>query len=194
MYTVNATKERVAEAARAILVGEGADAVTMRRVAEMAGVTAMAIYKHYPGREALLAAVADRTFDELGEGWGTKVPDGDWETRLMCLLDDFLDFALGRPHLYTFLMTDRRDRARRFPDDFRRNGSPAFTRVVELTEEGMRLGLLRPDDPLETALALTSPVQGLVQLYLGGRVGLEEGDFRALCARTVRRNLRGLRA
>ncbi|MEU9831745.1 TetR/AcrR family transcriptional regulator [Streptosporangium sp. NPDC048047] len=191
---MNATRERVAEAARTILAGEGADAVTMRRVAEMVGVTAMAIYKHYPSREALLAVVADRTFDELGEGWGTRVPDGDWETRVRCLLEDFLDFALGRPHLYTFLMTDRRDRVRRFPDDFRRNGSPAFARVVELAEEGMRLGLLRPDDPLETALALTSSVQGLVQLYLGGRVGMDEKDFRALCARTVERVLRGLRA
>ncbi|MER7128092.1 TetR/AcrR family transcriptional regulator [Streptosporangium saharense] len=191
---MKATKERITEAARTILVGEGPDAVTMRKVAELAGVTAMAIYKHYPNREALLAAVADRTFDELGEDWGTGAQDGDWETRVMCLLEDFLDFALGRPQLYTFLMTDRRDRARRFPDDFRRNGSPAFARVVELAEEGMRLGLLRPDDPLEIALALTSSTQGLVQLYIGGRVGLEEKDFRALCARTARRVLRGLQA
>ncbi|WP_049566867.1 TetR/AcrR family transcriptional regulator [Nonomuraea sp. SBT364] len=188
------TAERVAEAARTILVSEGAGAVTMRRVAELAGITAMAIYKHYPNREALLGAVADRTFRELGDGWGTRVPDGDWEARTLGLLDDFLDFALGRPHLYTFLMTDRRERARRFPDDFEGGGSPAFTRVAELAEEGMRLGLLRPDDPLETALVLTSSIQGLVQLYLGGRIGLPEDDFRALCVRTARRILHGIQA
>ncbi|MCW2877830.1 MAG: TetR family transcriptional regulator [Sphaerisporangium sp.] len=188
------TAERLAEAARIILVNEGAEAVTMRRVAEVVGVTAMAIYKHYPNREALLGAVADRTFQELAQGWGTRVSDGDWETRAFGLLDDFLDFALGSPHLYTFLMTDRRERARRFPDDFKDGGSPAFTPLVEIVEEGMRVGLLRPDDPLEVTLTLTAAVQGLVHLYLGGRIGLPEDEFRALCIRTTRRILDGVRA
>jgi AcrR family transcriptional regulator len=188
------TAERIAEAARIILVGQGAEAVTMRRVAEVVGVTAMAIYKHYPNREALLGAVADQTFRELAEGWGKRVSHGDWETRMFGLLDDFLGFALGSPHLYTFLMTDRRERARRFPGDFEGGGSPAYTPVVEIVDEGMRAGLLRPDDPLEATLALTAPVQGLVQLYLGGRIGLPEDEFRALCVRTTRRVLDGVRA
>ncbi|WP_291419217.1 TetR/AcrR family transcriptional regulator [Actinophytocola sp.] len=44
------TKERLAEAARTILLAEGADAVNMRRVAKEAGVSTMATYRHYPNR------------------------------------------------------------------------------------------------------------------------------------------------
>ncbi|WP_327587943.1 TetR/AcrR family transcriptional regulator [Nonomuraea sp. NBC_00507] len=55
------TAERIAGAAQAILVSEGAAAVTMRRVADMVGVSPMAAYKHYPSRQALFEAVADRT-------------------------------------------------------------------------------------------------------------------------------------
>ncbi|MBF8185787.1 TetR/AcrR family transcriptional regulator [Nonomuraea sp. K274] len=188
------TAERIADAARDILVSEGADAVTMRRVADVVGVTAMAIYKHYPNRQALLDAVVDRAFKRIAEGWGTRIQDGDWESRVFGLMDDFLDFALGTPHLYTFLMTDRRERARRFPDDFEGRGSPAFAPVVALVDEGMRLGLLRADDPLEVALVLTSSTQGLVHLYIGGRIGLPEDAFRELCRRTGRRTLDGIRA
>ncbi|MEU4725838.1 TetR/AcrR family transcriptional regulator [Nonomuraea dietziae] len=188
------TAEKIADAAQAILVSEGAGAVTMRRVAETVGVSAMATYKHYPNRQALLDAVAERAFRELAEGWGLRCPDGPWEERALGLMEDFLDFALGRPHLYTFLMTDRRERARRFPDDFAGSGSPAFTRLVVVVEDGMRDGLLRKDDPLEVTLTLTSSIQGLVQLYLGGRIGLEETGFRQLCERTVRRILDGIRA
>ncbi|GAA2273681.1 hypothetical protein GCM10010149_14840 [Nonomuraea roseoviolacea subsp. roseoviolacea] len=90
-----------------------------------------------------------------------------------------MDFALGGPHLYTFLMTGPRERTRRFPDDFASDASPAFMHLVVLVEEGMRTGRLRGDDPLEVTLALTAAVQGLVQLYLGGRIGPAEDEFRA---------------
>ncbi|MCK2218305.1 TetR/AcrR family transcriptional regulator [Actinomadura sp. ATCC 31491] len=186
------TAEKIADAAQAVLVSEGAAAVTMRRVAGLAGVSPMAAYKHYPNRQALLDGVAERAFRALSEGWGNRAPDGPWEARVLGLLTDFLDFALGQPHLYTFLMTDRRERARRFPDGFEGGGSP-FGKLVTLVEEGMRDGLLREDDPLEVTLALTSPVQGLVQLHLGGRVGLDEDGFRRLCERTVRRIFDGVR-
>ncbi|MEV0145676.1 MULTISPECIES: TetR/AcrR family transcriptional regulator [unclassified Nonomuraea] len=187
------TAEKIADAAQTILVSEGAEAVTMRRVADMAGVSAMAAYKHYPSRQALLDAVADRAFRELAEGWGVRAQDGSWEDRALGLMEDFLDFGLGRPHLYRFLMTDRRERARRFPDDFQGGASPVFTMLVVLVEDGMREGVVRKDHPLEVTLTLTSSVQGLLQLYLGGRIGLDEDGFRRLCERTARRIFDGIR-
>lgn len=185
---------RIASVARTILVEEGADAVTMRRVAAAAGVTPMATYKHFPNREALLRTVADASFLELFGEWGKRVPAGDIEERFNGLLDDFLDFALGSPHLYLFLLTDRREDARRFPEDFRGGTSPAFGPVADLVEESMRDGFLRPDDPLEVTVTITAHAQGLVQLYLGGRIGLSEADFRALCRRTTWRIFDGIKA
>lgn len=186
------TAERIASAARAILFAEGAAAVSMRRVAEAAGITPMAIYSHYPNRNALLRAVADASFLEVARNWGQRAKTGDLRARTFGLLEDLLDFALGRPHLYNFLLADRRESARRFPDDFRNRSSPTFTPILELVELGMREGRLRQDDPLEVALIFTSSTQGLIQLYLGGRIGLSEKDFRALCARTAGRILDGL--
>jgi AcrR family transcriptional regulator len=188
------TAERIASAALAILIDEGAQAVTMRRVAADAGVTAMATYRHYPNRDALLRTVADTAFAELGKDWGKRRKALDFESRFDGLTDDFLDFALGKPNLYTFLITERRDEVRQFPEEFREGGSPAFAPVVEAVEQGMREGLLRPDDSLEVTLAITMPAMGLVQLYLGGRINLLEHDFRALCKRTIGRVLNGLRA
>jgi AcrR family transcriptional regulator len=188
------TAERIASAALAILIEEGAQAVTMRRVAADSGVTAMATYRHYPNREALLRTVVDAAFANLGKDWGKRCGALDFESRLDGLADDFLAFALGKPNLYTFLVTERRDGVRQFPADFREGGSPAFTPVLEAVEQGMREGVLRSDDSLEVTLAITMPVVGLVQLYLGGRINLPEHDFRALCKRTTGRVLNGFRA
>lgn len=187
------TSARIAAAALAILVDEGADAVSMRRVAADAGVTAMAIYKHFPDRLALLRSVADAAFAEMGAQWGRRGGE-DFASRFNGLLDDFLDFALARPHLYAFLLTDKREQARRFPQDFGHEGSPIYRHVVAAVEQGMRDGILREDDPLEVALSFTSSTQGLVQLYLGGRIGLSEPDFRELCRRTGWRIFDGIKA
>ncbi|GAB2809211.1 TetR/AcrR family transcriptional regulator [Lentzea nigeriaca] len=192
--TAERTADRIASAARAILLAEGAAAVSMRRVAEAAGITPMAIYTHFPNRDALLREVAEATFAELATSWGRRGEQGGWEERLFGQLQDFLDFALGQPHLYAFLLTEQRAQARRFPEDFRDGGSPIFTPAAQALEQGMREGALRRDDPLEMALTLTAQTQGLVQLYLGGRIGLSEQEFRALCERTGRRVLDGLRA
>lgn len=187
------TAERIAAAALSILLAEGAQAVTMRRVAADAGVTTMATYRHYPNREALLRAVADAAVAELTTDWGKRGKSRTFEDRLDELTDDFLDFALGKPHLYTFVVAERREGARQFPEDFRIGGTPAFAPVFEAVERAVRDGVLRPDDPLEVTLAVTMPAMGLVQLYHGGRIQLSEQDFRALCKRTIGRILDGLR-
>ncbi|MET8763535.1 TetR/AcrR family transcriptional regulator [Lentzea sp. NPDC004782] len=187
------TAARIASAALSILLAEGAEAVTMRRVAADVGVTPMATYRHYPNREALLRTVADAAVAELSQDWGKRGDPAVFESRLDGLADDFLDFALGKPNLYAFVVTERREGAKRFPDDFRTGGTPTFGPVFETVEQGMREGALRADDPLEVTLAITMPAMGLVQLYHGGRIDLSEQDFRALCKRTIERAVRGLR-
>lgn len=188
------TGERVAAAALSILLEEGAQAVTMRRVAAEAGVTTMATYRHFPNRETLLRTVVDDAVADVTKDWGKRATERTFEQRFFGLQEDFLDFALGKPNLYTYLVTERRETVLHFPEDFRAGESLAFTPVFDVVEQGMRDGVLEADDPLEVTLALTMAVVGLVQLYHGGRVNLSEEDFRALCERTTGRILDGLRS
>lgn len=187
------TAERIASVALSILLAEGAQAVTMRRVAAEAGVTTMATYRHFPNRETLLRTVVDDAVADVTRDWGKRVTAERFEDRVLGLLNDFLDFALGMPNLYTYLVTDRRESVRHFPEDFRAGGTPTFMPVFEVVEQAIREGVLKADDPLEVTLAVTMASVGLVQLYHGGRVNLSEQDFRALCERTTGRILDGLR-
>jgi len=60
-----ATVRRIAGAALQLLERGGPQRVTMRRVARAVGITPMAIYHHFPNREALLKAVTDQEFQKL---------------------------------------------------------------------------------------------------------------------------------
>src|SRR5262245_34862443 len=126
------TAERLAAAALEILLAEGAQAVTMRRVAADAGVTTMATYRHFPNREALLRTVVDDAVAEVTGDWGKRVTAETFEQRVLGLQKDFLDFALGKPNLYTYLVTERRESVRQFPEDFRAGGTPTFAPVFEV--------------------------------------------------------------
>ncbi|MYS83607.1 TetR/AcrR family transcriptional regulator C-terminal domain-containing protein [Embleya scabrispora] len=58
------TRERVVSAAVAIADERGLAAVSMRQIAAELGVAAMTLYRHVPGKEDLLAAMADSAFAE----------------------------------------------------------------------------------------------------------------------------------
>jgi AcrR family transcriptional regulator len=189
------TADAIRAAALRILESEGAPAVSLRRVAAAVGITAMAIYHHFPSRDALLRDVADAEFNAHAAALVAQQGDarGSVETRLARNLDAFLDFALRRPHVYDYVFSQPRQGARRFPDDFTARRSPTFNVLVDLVEEGVRTRVLRKGNVWEIALTLGAQTQGLITLWRGGRFALSEKDFRALCQRSSRRLLDGLK-
>ena len=86
-----ATKERIASAALTILEKEGANAVSMRRVAEAAGITAMAIYHHFENREVLLNFVTDREFAKFLGYIEKRAQRGAVGARLMDAMQSYVD-------------------------------------------------------------------------------------------------------
>ena len=63
------TPDRRAETARVILEKERFAALSMRRVADSIGMTAMAIHRHYPNRDTLAQEIAYDTFAEITASW-----------------------------------------------------------------------------------------------------------------------------
>jgi AcrR family transcriptional regulator len=58
------SRSRVVEAAMKLADAEGLDALTMRRVAETLGSTAMSLYRHVPGKDELLDLMFDTAWGE----------------------------------------------------------------------------------------------------------------------------------
>ena len=164
----------------------------MRRVADAVGITAMAIYRHYPSREALLNAVANEGFEELSTAIGRKRLTGSFEQRLTKLMEVYLDHALSSPELYDLMFIARRDGARRYPSDFRAGNSPTANLTVQLLEEGMAAGYLK-DDAWDVFFEISALSHGLILLYLRGRVDATPAHFRAMYRNSFRRYMHGIR-
>ncbi len=188
------TVDRIAEVALQILEEEGPAAVSMRRVAQAVGITAMAIYHHYPNREALLNTITNREFEKLLGFILARPARGSAESRLIQSIDGYVDYALARPRIFDYVFSQPRPGARRYPDDFRARRSPTLNPVADGVAAAMKAGYLKKDDVWEVALELWAHVHGYIVLYRGGRFHLTEPQFRALVRRSLRRLIHGLKA
>ncbi len=165
----------------------------MRRVAKAVGITPMAVYRHFADRDGLLNALADAGFGALAARLASTRMPVEAEARVMKVVDVFLDFALEKPRLFELMFLRRREGARRFPEDFRAGKSPTANFAAAAFDAGMRDGVFRDDDAWEMTFETGALIQGLAMLYVGGRVGLSEKEFRALCHRAFGRYFHGIR-
>ena len=191
--TETATSERIAEATLKILEEKGESAVSMRAVANVVGITPMAIYHYFPDKKALLDFVVDREFEKfLGYIQAGPMRKTE-ETRLLRCMDSYIDYAFDRPRIFDYVFSQPRPNARRYPDDFRARRSPTLNPVADAVEQAMKSGYLRRDDVWEVALELWAHAHGYVSLYRGGRFSLPETEFRKLVRRSMRRLIYGLK-
>ena len=96
--------ERIAVAALAFIDERGLEEMSVRNLGAALGVEGMALYKHYPSKEAILDAVAEQLILELVVPPPTK--EG-WKVRALNVARDYR--AIGRRHPKAFhLLPTRR--------------------------------------------------------------------------------------
>ena len=194
MPTHETTADRILRCARVLFERDGVQGVTMRRVADAAGVTPMAIYRHFRNREALLKRIGDDSFDAIARHWSARGRGGDVLTRLIAVQRIYLDYALAHPHLFDQAFSAARSDARRYPEDFQARRSPTLNVVADAVEDAMLAGVLRRDDVWEVTMTLWAHTHGLAALYRAGRFNLGEAAFRRFYDASVERLLAGLKA
>lgn len=96
------TKDEILAKALAIIDADGADALSMRRLAAELGVDTMAIYHHVPGKEALLSGVAAAVFATLTI---PTVEPADWRRQVREFARAYRNLAASHPNLTIYLIT-----------------------------------------------------------------------------------------
>jgi AcrR family transcriptional regulator len=95
---------QIVAAARELLEQDGPEGLTMRRLADRLGIRAPSLYKHFPDKSAVEAAVISDGFAELA-GTFERATAGASDP-LLSLAAAYREFARTQPHLYR-LMTER---------------------------------------------------------------------------------------
>ncbi len=149
---VRNARPKIERAALKLFIHEGVDAATTREIAEKAGVSEGALYRHYKGKDELALSLFMETHNRLGvmmadalSGDGTLDEKVHAAVRAYCELAD-ADFLLFSFHLVSL--------HRYLPYDKRRDNDPVSIteRIIGgLMEQGV---IPRGDPALKAAMAL----------------------------------------
>lgn len=117
VYNVRMSKDKIFAAAKFVLDREGLPGLTIRKVAQHARLSPMALYRHFADKDALLNSLME---DGLA-AWEERVRSiraADPIEWLEALGAEFLDFALKEPHRFDAAFFLPAPKARQYPDDF----------------------------------------------------------------------------
>lgn len=171
-----ARKERILGVALELLAAEGLERLTVVRLAEALDYTAGALYRYFPSKDALLAALQRHAVAELGRELALAVGrTSELETelppslvQLIALGDAYVelfDSKQGEVRLINFLLADPRTL---IGDDEASRTAPLlgnlFAGVDALFEAAAAAGVLRPGRARDRTVTLWSTLQGASQL------------------------------
>ena len=164
------------DAAIGLIEKEGATALSLRAAARRAGVSTAAPYRHFPSREALLAAVAEAGFRLLGDEIRRAIAAHDNAPR--CLGEAgiaYVLFAAAHPSRYNVMLS---------PELADRTDHPSLETAENDTRQLLlgavldyqEAGWMSSRDPGEMVISAWSSVHGLASLIASGHIPVESSD------------------
>ena|SRR5487761_486002 len=185
------TKDRILSAAKAVLESAGFEGLTIRRVAQRADLSPMALYRHFKDKDALLNALMEdgiTAWETIVRGIRAEDPV-QW---LQALGEAYLEFALTQPHRFDAAFFLPAPAARRFPDDFAAGRSPAIAMAMARIDQAKADGRIGDEPTLGIAVALAAFGQGFVSMHRANRFAGEK-QFKALYRAAQRQFLDSLK-
>ena len=169
------TAERMLDAASDLLVTGGYEALSMRKVAAMVGLSQAAIYRHYADKAELVGAIVERGYGLLrasieGLDDGKSNPAG----QLAIGIRGYVEFATENSRLFKAVLLQgigpSQERVNALSPGVARQRR-TFAVLAGLMARGMAEGFFAAGDPEITAQAVWAAMFGLAV-----RLVLEPGD------------------
>jgi AcrR family transcriptional regulator len=188
---VPSARERILAAAARLHAREGFAALSLRRVAREVGITPMAIYRHYPGKAALVEALVQAGFATWEARLARAARARTARRRIERALFSYADFALAEPRTFELMFLVPRA-VPRAPDSLRNTTSPAFGAIIAAVHEVRKTARLLPGSPADVMLIAWAAAHGLIALHFSGRFGGDPRRFRQIYRKAVRQLIAAL--
>ena len=186
-------KDKILASACELYLSDGLEGFSMRKLAKTVGVTAPALYRHYPSKERLLIAVIGEAYRMFAQYIYRALAAPSPAARLDRAAHEYLDFAIENPEMYEMLYISPHHLGL---DDY----PPEVAEVAAATgqfwqdriRECIEAGIFREGDPDALSLTMWAHAHGLITIYLRGMCQIDEADFRTIYRESGRRMMEGL--
>lgn len=154
-----------------ILAKEGVDGLSLRKVAQRAGVSHSAPYAHFPDKQSLIAAISTEGFNQLYTELEAAVfpHSKNPKKQLIEGAKAYVRFAEENTDTFKIMFSGVLEKEKDYPS-FVEISSKTFKLVVDVVQACQHAGLL-PNDPADLmAVSVWGQVHGIVSLAIEGQV------------------------
>jgi AcrR family transcriptional regulator len=168
-YHHGALKDALIAEALEALEKEGLASLSLRGLAEAAGVSKTAPYRHFPSKRDLLVALAAEGFREFAdrlEASAAGAADDEPLAGVRALSRAYLDFAKTRPALYHLMFSPLGYSLH--SEACRLNSERALSVLFQVVQRAQEAGWRAGQDGRSLALAVWAGVHGWASLLIDG--------------------------
>lgn len=164
-------RQEILDAARELLIRDGYENLSMRKVAERIDYSPTAIYLHFKDKQELVFSLCQETFARLVRELET-LPDeiSDPIVQLRAGMQRYIDFGLKHPDHYlpTFVLPapELGERRKKAVQDQDSNGMRALGFLRDCIARGVKARKLRKVDPDVAARATWAAMHGITSLLI----------------------------
>lgn len=186
-----AFRQKLVEAAEALIVSRGSMEFTMRELAAAVGCSPMLPYRYFKDKDDILAAVRALAFARFAKALERpREGAGPAQQRSYGVGDAYVAFAFANPMLYRLMFNAPNSEPGRYPD-LDEAGARARSTMTDHVRDAVAQGLL-VGDPVVIGHIFWAGLHGLIMLELSGQLGPEPG-FETLRGAMVHAIVFGLR-
>ena len=156
-----------------ILIDEGPAGLSLRRLARLTGVSEAAPYRHFDGKDGILAAVAIAAFERFAEQLETAAASTEnHEERIMALGVAYVQFAVENPQHFRLIFGRERPPLDQYPElrDAADNAFDVLQRAVTSVDRKAEMTLAEAASAYNRALAAWSRAHGIAMLVIDGMI------------------------
>ena len=164
-------KNALIKAGVEILSKEGIEGLSLRKVAQRAGVSHSAPYSHFSDKQSLIAAISTEGFNQLYAELdaavlaNSKNPKKQLQQGALA----YLQFALKNTDTFKIMFSGALEMEKEYPA-FVEISHRTFQRVVDVVKACQEAGVMRATSAEMLAVAVWGQVHGIVSLALEGQI------------------------
>ncbi len=190
-------KQVLIDTAVEIISEMGAKELSLRKIAQKAGVSHAAPYRHFKDKNAILSSVAKQGFSLMLERTQKNIAKspGDELDHFAIIGLSYIEFAIDYPSHYRVMFGTRMENSY-FKDEFKPKSIPVFKLLRDTIMDCQEKGLLKDGDLNQMAMAAWSIVHGFAMLRIDHHIPdkkLNEKRLNALKRSVVMTLYQGLR-
>lgn len=157
-------------AAKDLIAEAGIDNLSLRKLAERAGVSRTAPYHHFSGKNDLLCAIAAQGFRRRHKQAMATFDDPRLtpEEKFEAYIFGYMQFAADNPEEYELMFGRSIWKQENSTQELRDVAYPCFQQQVDMVRSWQQAGLISGDNPLRTSQVIWGAVHGIAKLFIDG--------------------------